>query len=260
MKRTVKISRRSVVTGNQHTRELPITPEEYEECMHRYNRGMMVQDAFPMLSVDDREFLKTGITPEEWAQYIATPDDEEVEEERDRGFFIHTYSGKQCWPLDSRPDEIDLISIAHALACSTRFNGHTRSPYSIAQHSVLVSRYCDPSVALEGLMHDATEAYIGDIVLPVKCQFPQIEEAEKRLWEIIAGVFDLDPGPFHPSIVHADKVVLATEARDLFNEEAPWVRDLGVEPVEERIMPWDWVYAQEQFIIQYLKLKDERHG
>ena len=65
MNKTI-ITRRSPFTGKVHRMEIPLTPKEYGERATLWQTGMLIQDAFPMLSADEREFIKTGITPEEW--------------------------------------------------------------------------------------------------------------------------------------------------------------------------------------------------
>ncbi len=58
----MKITKKSAFTGKTHTLDLNITPQQLE----RWNVGGLVQDVFPHLSADEREFLMTGITAEEW--------------------------------------------------------------------------------------------------------------------------------------------------------------------------------------------------
>jgi len=62
----MKITRKSGLTGAINTRDLDITPKQYTQ----YLSGTLAQLAFPHLSADDREFLITGITPEEWREHI----------------------------------------------------------------------------------------------------------------------------------------------------------------------------------------------
>ncbi len=57
------ITRKSLISGNINTMSLPITEEQY----NAWEQGTLVQDAMPHLSPDEREFIMTGITPEEWA-------------------------------------------------------------------------------------------------------------------------------------------------------------------------------------------------
>ena len=96
------------------------------------------------------------------------------------GRFMHTSNGQQYWPLDPRPEEVHLEVVAHHLATRARYNGATQHPiyhdrilYSVAEHSVLVSRFLEevmgrPDLALEGLLHDGSEAYNGDLIRPLK--------------------------------------------------------------------------------------------
>ena len=57
------VERISVISGQVNTMALPITVDQLENY---YLEGMLLQDAFPNLSADEREFIKTGITPKEW--------------------------------------------------------------------------------------------------------------------------------------------------------------------------------------------------
>lgn len=65
----MKITRKSPFTGKVHTREIPVT----EEQLMRWSNGTLIQNAMPNISPDDREFIKTGITPEEWEETFGKP-------------------------------------------------------------------------------------------------------------------------------------------------------------------------------------------
>lgn len=69
------ISRKSVLTGREHVMDLDVTLEQ----IRNYQSGTLLQYAFPHLSAEEREFLKTGITPEEWREFIAYSDNENDE-------------------------------------------------------------------------------------------------------------------------------------------------------------------------------------
>ena len=58
----MKITRRSALSGITRTLDLNITTEQ----IRAYESGELLQNAFPQLNVDDREWFKTGITGEEW--------------------------------------------------------------------------------------------------------------------------------------------------------------------------------------------------
>src|SRR5208282_36416 len=99
-----------------------------------------------------------------------------------RDEYIETYSGKRFNLL--LPQEFDLTDIAHALANNCRYTGHVRQRYSVAEHSVLVSLIMEDQQLgnpFEGLMHDAHEAYIGDMASPWKRLIPQYCEHEARI-------------------------------------------------------------------------------
>lgn len=135
------------------------------------------------------------------------------------GDWCTAFSGRSYWPLDPNADDIDIIDIAHALSMVCRFNGHVRSFLSVAQHSLLVSKYCLPEHAALGLLHDATEAYIGDVIRPLKkAKIMDSYEYLERRWALTIGrAFGLN-GKLAalPQDVHiADVRALVTEARAL---------------------------------------------
>ena len=69
------IKRRSMMTMEVHEMEINVTPEQIE----RWERGMLIQDAMPHLTADEREFIKTGITKEEWETLCKEDEDDETE-------------------------------------------------------------------------------------------------------------------------------------------------------------------------------------
>jgi len=158
-----------------------------------------------------------------------------------------THTGKQFWPLDARPDEIDIEDIAHGLSHICRFGGHCRHFYSVAQHSVLVSRAV--TFRKLGLLHDATEAYIGDMVRPLKLQMPEFNAIESKLWSVIAERFGL-PLDMPPEIKQADNAALMAERRDLFDPSSyPW--GIVEEPLPERVIPMNPDEAKKFFLDEY---------
>lgn len=175
-----------------------------------------------------------------------------------KGGWIATYTGKRFYPLDPRPEDIDINDIIHALSQLSRFGGHCTSFYSVAQHSVLVSLMCPEEDALWGLLHDASEAYLIDVPSPLKrCpEFAFYREAEAKLMGIICDVFKL--GKEEPASVKvADKRILASEARDLtMTEGRGWVTE--AEPYDFHIKPWTPEYARVRFISRLHELMLKR--
>jgi uncharacterized protein len=107
--------------------------------------------------------------------------------------FIETFSGKQFHPIYP---QFCVDDIAHALGMNCRFNGHCRKFYSVAEHSVLVSSLMDAMSLgdpFEGLMHDASEAYLSDVPAPFKQYLPELGEYDRKVDLAIRETFKLPP-------------------------------------------------------------------
>lgn len=150
--------------------------------------------------------------------------------------WIQTYSGRRFHFLTCTDHDVALVDIAVPLSRIPRFNGHTSRTYSVAQHSVHVMERC-PKDPLVALLHDAAEAYLGDITRPLKALLgPHLAAAEERVHRAIARRFGI--GEHIPQSVHeADERMLFTERRDLLTRPpAAW--GFEREPYPERIEPW----------------------
>jgi hypothetical protein len=127
-----------------------------------------------------------------------------------RGDWMQTFTGRQFWPLDPRPDEVDILDIAHALANQCRYAGHCRRFYSVAEHCVLLSRAVAPEHRLWALLHDSAEAYLVDLPRPVKRHVVGYHMAEAAVMAAICLRFGLKPEM--PEAVHdADYRILRDE-------------------------------------------------
>ena len=105
---------------------------------------------------------------------------------------IRTFTGKTVNLEKPTVESIDIRDIAHALSQINRFTGHTRRPYSVAEHSVIGSYFVRPELALEFLLHDATEAYLGDVSAPLKTVIgSSYAELEAGFARVIARKFRL---------------------------------------------------------------------
>lgn len=180
--------------------------------------------------------------------------------------WIVTATGRQVNLLDPDPESIVIEDIAAALCRLNRFTGHTTTFYSVAQHSVLVSEQCRYS-PLAGLLHDAHEAYLGDVSRPLKLALRSYlaEGQPDPLAEIAAGFdrvicerFRLPADSFGvDEIKHADNRLLATEKRDLVIAHShPW-RDKLPEPLPYRIRATDWAHARVLFLRRFYQLTEE---
>jgi len=126
------------------------------------------------------------------------------------GGYIRTYTGKYVNPFNINIEDVDIKDIAHALSMMCRFSGHCKKFFSVAQHSLLVSRNLPQNLKLEGLLHDASEAYLVDIPSPIKQKMPQYLNVENNLMTIISKKFKID-WPTTPEVKKQDKCALEYE-------------------------------------------------
>ena len=91
MNETFTLGRTSSATGNYNTMEIPMSIEAYALGMRAWKKGALIQEAFPTLSADVREFIMSGITPQEWDDMFGP---EETDEVSDEGFdpYSNTYT------------------------------------------------------------------------------------------------------------------------------------------------------------------------
>lgn len=154
-------------------------------------------------------------------------------------------------------NQVRIEDIGHALANICRFGGHTRAFYSVAQHSVLVSENVPAEHALWGLLHDAAEAYIGDMPRPLKELLPDYRKLEASVEQEIFFKLGL-PSQKPDCIKQADLVLLATEQRDLMPaHDDEWALIAGIEPLPQTIIPWSPYWSRIKFMDRYAQLTRE---
>lgn len=176
--------------------------------------------------------------------------------------FMGTYTGRKFSPLHPDPETVSIRDIAHALSLCCRWGGHITKFYSVAQHSVTVSQICEPEDALIGLLHDAAEAYIGDMIRPLKYlkeMYSAYKAIEHGIDSAIASKFGLTSIEKTPSVEKADTIMLCYEAINLKLKPAPWAFEtldkLGLEvlPIEEC---WEPKQAEQIFVKRFHELTD----
>ena len=133
---------------------------------------------------------------------------------------ISTLSGRFFDLLAPEDYEYCIDEIAEALSNICRYTGHVKKFYSVAEHSVLVSHIVPPRLALAGLLHDASEAFVGDVSSPLKKLLPEYKAIEERIQKAIADHYGI-PYPFPHEIHEADKRMYWRERIDV----APGPRD-----------------------------------
>lgn len=131
--------------------------------------------------------------------------------------FIMTFSGQRFYFGDhaAMVKSINIEDIAHALSQLCRFTGHSKFFYSVAEHSVHVSRLVPEEYALAALLHDATEAYCADLSSPLKSLVPAYKRLEAGVWKAVAETFDL-PERLPAEVKLADLQMLKVESEQVF--------------------------------------------
>lgn len=130
---------------------------------------------------------------------------------------LKTVSGRYVDLLEPQPETIELFDIAHGLSFVCRFGGHVPAFYSVAEHSMHVAAqvrrtFGDDHLALYGLLHDATEAFLGDVVRPLKLSMDAYRAVEELFARAIESRFSLPAGSLDDERVKAtDKAILPWE-------------------------------------------------
>lgn len=168
--------------------------------------------------------------------------------------WIQTYKGHKFEFDELAP--IDIEDIAHSLANTCRYNGHCKRFYSVAEHSVLVSQLVTNKLA--GLLHDASEAYVGDLPYPLKLFFRSIgaydfDDLEESLHRKIFEMHNL-PWPMPKEVKRIDRRMLTVEAPALLGKLQPGWGIEHLDPLDIKLHFWEPEEAEKQFLEAYRSL------
>jgi hypothetical protein len=169
----------------------------------------------------------------------------------ERGCYIFTFTGEDYFPFDPRAEEVSIRNITRSLAMQPRFNGMLARFYSVAEHSVVMSRQVAPEFAREALLHDATEHVHGDLLNPIKKGMSQYRELEAINDLAIRDRFKLPP-EMSPEIIEADQRMFATEIDQVLSEAcAAQVKRRKTAPLADPypilLEGWGWQHAEHEF-------------
>jgi 5'-deoxynucleotidase YfbR-like HD superfamily hydrolase len=177
---------------------------------------------------------------------------------------IQTFTGLRFSPLEPDPAAIEIADVAHGLANHCRFGGHCSVFYSVAQHSCVVAdavreRGADAQTVLYALLHDASEAYLGDLPHPVKhrSEFGVLyREIEEPLQAAILARFGVTAAAAQ-LVKQIDRAALAAERAALMRaaDDAWWPELDGVTPLDVEIVPWSPQQSETEFLARFEALQ-----
>lgn len=175
------------------------------------------------------------------------------------GPWTPTYSGRRFWLLDPRPQDICIEDIARCLGRTSRYYGATLGEhgYSVAQHSVLASEIVGPAARLAALLHDAAEAYVGDVTTPLKKLLGDAYcKIEDRIMRAVIERFGVSTDvAVWGQVGWADRTMLATEIRDLVPLQVIYVMP-EESPLPDQIVPWTQEQSERRFLKRFKELTD----
>lgn len=160
--------------------------------------------------------------------------------------WIQVYGGI-AFDLDNPdPKTITIENIAHSLSMLCRFGGHCNRFYSVAEHSVHCYDQANDKDKKEALLHDGTEAFVVDLVTPVKLMLPEYKKLEDRIDLVIRSKFGL-PESITPQVKKIDRRMLMTEKQQLM-DKAPRSWDRTDNPYSFELPCWSPDQAKEEFL------------
>ncbi len=175
--------------------------------------------------------------------------------------FIQTYTGLTFDLQHPSPEMVDIEDIAHALSMLCRFTGHTSSFYSVAQHSVLCALKAPAHLSMQALLHDAHEAYVGDLNSPLKsivgAGYGNLSYSIQRVIDTkFNAEHDIDS---NHTIKNIDLRMLITEANALLAPRSTaW--SIKVEPYDDFLInPWSPKEAKASFLSLFALYKISRY-
>lgn len=178
--------------------------------------------------------------------------------------WFQTFSGLRFYPTNPKPSEVRIEDIAHAGSLICRWGGHAKRHYSVNQHQIHVSQQLfnyypdDFLLQMHGLLHDATESYIGDMVRPLKVQMPMFNEIEENLMKVILKGLKVPKLNKEQTklLKRADNELLLAERRDLLVPTGvKW--NFTEQPAAMQISPWITNYVYTEYLKRYHHLKGE---
>lgn len=226
-------------------------PTKFGPCNFCGQPLVRLQDGWGV--VGDATAKNCASSPDGWHQADRIQDDLPPS-----NAWVQIHSGEPFYPLSPKPEDINIDDIAHALGMVCRYGGHCTRFYSVAEHSWLMSHTVAPEHALWALLHDAAEAYVGDMVRPLKHVMPEFMAAEDRIMEAITTKFNL-PGQMPDQVKEHDTRIVVDEREQIMApSRLPWTALDGYAPLGVTIDGWPPVTATHMFKARFDQLTETK--
>ena len=190
------------------------------------------------------------------------------------GAWSQNYSGTKYWIMDPLPEEVNLIDIVVGLSNAARYRGQTKFFYPVLTHCVLVSQGVErlalergwsvqeaKAAAFEGLLHDASEAFLGDVARPLKRQRAMREYCRvEALWEeAINTRFGVKSNLRYKALVkEVDQRIVLDEIQTVMFDPDMWARSgryVGMKPLGAEVKYMTQKESMTAFYNRYLELR-----
>jgi uncharacterized protein len=174
---------------------------------------------------------------------------------------IRLRSGLYFDLADPQPDQFRLSDIAGALAKICRFGGQANAWYSVAEHSCHCADQADADgltlgVRRAALMHDAAEAFCGDVVKPLKVLLRNYAGIESSIEAVIGDKYGIDFDAHREAIRKIDREMLIAERRALFTpDKIKWTREDSIRCLSLKFCCWTPKMAEQEFYQRLTELK-----
>lgn len=165
--------------------------------------------------------------------------------------FLQTYLGQRFYPLEPRAEDVNMTDISHALSMQCRYAGHCIVFYSVAEHACHMydyarRRFDDPIVSWWALHHDDSEAYVNDLIRPVKNELPEYKVIENGVMDVICERYGAPKEM--PAIVKAlDNRIIEDERKNMMPMD--WGVD-RLEPLGITLQCWSPKRADAEFMMR----------
>jgi hypothetical protein len=235
--------------------DLLLTNATPTKILRAYPDAVLVPVNDARLAIGLAEVPKGGFPVEcEWERRV----DARVKVARGPTILLH--SGHYFDLLDPAGSRFELEDIAHGLAHTCRYAGQCIRFYSVAEHSWHASYLVPEELKLAALMHDAAEAFIGDVTRPLKQLLPDYRVIEKSIEAVMAERFGLADRCADAAVKRADIAMLAAEQRAMMPAHgSDWAILTSVTPAAVNFRYWSPVEAKAHWLDRFSLLTQHTH-